>query len=152
MMLASLVWGLVIENAPHPRIALLAHIEMGVYGMYFAIAGMLIYQNIIRVGSDNSIIHAIIRYSASTTWAMLLAQCYGSLTGAGTSTFPLVARHTNAKGGSQVEELIILSCHLIPGFIMIGAWIILFYYYYINTFNAPAIVTPTDGRSSKKGI
>jgi len=154
MMLTSLLWGTIIPLCTYPRMALLAHIEMGVYGMYFVIIGIMIYQSIIVITSDSTIIHRIIQYSASSTWLMFLAQCYSAVTGAGISVLPIAMKQANpnAKGGTAIEEIYMQFSHFIPGGIMIVAFMILFYYYVVNTFlvNQPTSSIGSSSSSAKK--
>jgi len=121
MVLSGLVWGLVVPDTPHPRLALGAHIQFVSNGMLFIILATTLLALPHRVG-PNSIWVMVL--AVWLTWAMALSEVANSWCGT-TQTLPIAARQAGFAGAESWQELVVRLTHMGAGLALIIAWALL---------------------------
>ena len=120
MVLVGLVWGLVIPNTPHPRLALGAHIQLVENGLLFVVLATLLLALPHRVGRAS--VWAMV-LAAWLTWCMALSEVANAWWGTN-RVLPIVAREGGATGGAPWQELIVTIAHIGAALALIAAWVL----------------------------
>jgi hydroxylaminobenzene mutase len=121
LVLVGLVWGLVVPTTPHPRLALVSHIQFVSNGVLFIVAAisLLTLQHSVGLRSVWMMIVA-----AWLTWAMALSEVANSWWGT-TQMLSIAAAQSAATGGEPWQEMIIKLTHIAAGLGLIVAWSLL---------------------------
>jgi hypothetical protein len=118
MVLVGLVWGLMIPNTPHPRLALGAHIQLVENGLLFVVLATLLLALPHRVGRPSVWIMVL---AAWLTWSMALSEVANAWWGAN-HVLPIAARQGGASGGAPWQESIVTLTHIAAALALIAAW------------------------------
>jgi len=121
LVLVGLVWGLVVPNAPYPRLALGAHIQFVTNGMLFIVLATLLLALPHSVGRKS--VWAIV-LSIWLTWAMALSEAANAWWGT-TQMLPIAASQGGATGGELWQELVVKLTHIGAALGLIIAWSLL---------------------------
>jgi hydroxylaminobenzene mutase len=121
MVLVGLVWGFAIPMAPHPRLALGAHIQFVLNGMLLMVLATALLSLPHRVGLKSTWIMTL---AAWLTWGMAMSEVANSWWGT-TQTLPIAASQSAADGGKPWQELVVTIAHFAAGLGLIIAWVLL---------------------------
>ena len=121
LVLVGLVWGLVVPNTPHPRLALGAHIQFVTNGMLFIVLATLLLALPHSVGLKSVRVMVV---AVWLTWAMAMSEVANAWWGT-TQTLPIAASQAGATGGEPWQELIVTLTHVGAGLGLIIAWLLL---------------------------
>src|SRR5258707_3943269 len=108
LVLVGLVWGLVVPNTPHPRLALGAHIQFVTNGMLFIVLATLLLALPHCVGRKSVRVMVL---SVWLTWAMALSEAGNAWWGT-TQMLPIAASQAGATGGETWQELVVKTNHI----------------------------------------
>ncbi len=118
LVLVGLVWGLVVSAAPHPRLALGAHIQLVTNGMLFVVLATALLALPHSVGLKSI---WVVTVAAWLTWAMAMSEVANSWWGTA-QTLPIAASQAAVTGGEPWQELIVKLTHMGAGLALIIAW------------------------------
>ena len=121
MVLVGLVWGLVVPNTPHPRLALGAHIQFVTNGMLFIVLATLLLALPHRVGYKSVWVMVL---SVWLTWVMALSEAANAWWGTA-KMLPIAASQAGATGGTPLQELVVELTHIAAALGLIVAWSLL---------------------------
>ena len=121
LVLVGLVWGLVVPNTPHPRLALGAHIQFVTNGMLFIVLATLLLALPHSVGRK-SVWGMVV--SVWLTWAMALSEAANAWWGTA-QMLPIAANQAGATGGEPWQELVVKLTHIGAALGLIVAWSLL---------------------------
>jgi (hydroxyamino)benzene mutase len=121
LVMAGLVWGFVVPQTPHPRLALGAHIQLVTNGMLFVIMAVMLLALPHRVGPKST---GVMLLAAWLTWAMGLSEVANSWWGT-TQMLPIVAGQAGATGGLAWQEAVVKLTHIAAGLGLVAAWTLL---------------------------
>ena len=121
MVLVGLVWGLVVPNTPHPRLALGAHIQFVTNGMLFIVLATLLLALPHRVGCKSVWVMVL---SVWLTWVMALSEAANAWWGTA-KMLPIAASQAGATGGTPLQELVVELTHIAAALGLIVAWSLL---------------------------
>jgi (hydroxyamino)benzene mutase len=121
LVLVGLVWGLIVPDTPHPRLALGAHIQLVSNGVLFIVLAIVLLALQHGVGSRS--VSAMV-LAVWLTWSMALSEVANSWWGTA-QTLPLAARQAGAGGGEPWQELVVRATHMGAGVALIIAWVLL---------------------------
>ena len=115
------VWGLVVPNTPHPRLALGAHIQFVTNGMLFIVLATPLLALPHNVGRKSVWVMVL---SVWLTWAMALSEAANAWWGT-MQMLPIAASQAGATGGEPWQELVVKLTHVGAGLGLITAWSLL---------------------------
>jgi hypothetical protein len=121
LVLVGLGWGLVVPVAPHPRLALGAHIQFVTNGMLFIVLATALLALPHSVGLKSVWVMVV---AAWLTWAMAMSEVANSWWGT-TQMLPIAASQAGATGGEPWQELVVKLTHIGAGLGLIIAWLLL---------------------------
>src|SRR5258707_7556568 len=121
LVLVGLVWGLVVPNTPHPRLALGAHIQFVTNGMLFIVLATLLLALPHRVGCKSVWVMVL---SVWLTWIMALSEAANAWWGTA-KMLPIAASQAGATGGEPWQELGLKITHIGAALGLIIAWSLL---------------------------
>ena len=121
MVLVGLVWGIVVPGTPHPRLALVAHIQFETNGMLFIVlaTALLALPHSVGVRSLRVMVAAV-----WLTWAMALSEVANAWW-ATKGTLAIAASQAGATGGQAWQELVVTLTHVGAGVGLVVAWALL---------------------------
>jgi (hydroxyamino)benzene mutase len=119
--LVGLVWGLVVPDTPHPRLALGAHIQFVSNGILFIVLATVLLAHRHSVGPKSIWVMLL---AVWLTWAMALSEVANSWWGT-RQTLPIAARQAGATGAEPWQEMVIQVTHMGAGLALIIAWALL---------------------------
>lgn len=118
LVLAGLVWGLVVPHTPHPRLALVAHIQFVTNGMVFILMAVILLKLPHSVGPKSALVMLL---SACLTWLMLLSEVANAWWGTA-GLLSIAANQAGASGGALWQESVVKLTHIAAGLGLIAAW------------------------------
>jgi (hydroxyamino)benzene mutase len=121
LVLVGLVWGLVVPDTPHPRLALGAHIQLVSNGILFIVLAIVLLALRHSIGPKSVWVMVL---AVWLTWAMALSEVANSWWGT-TQTLPIAAKQAGVTGAEPWQELIVRVSHMGAGLAMIIAWTLL---------------------------
>jgi hydroxylaminobenzene mutase len=121
LVLVGLVWGLVVPDTPHPRLALGAHIQFVSNGVLFMVLATALVALPHSVGPKSVWVMVL---AAWLTWAMALSEVANSWWGT-MQTLPIAATQAGVTGAEPWQELIVRVTHIGAGIALIIAWALL---------------------------
>jgi hydroxylaminobenzene mutase len=121
LVLVGFVWGLVVPNTPHPRLALGAHIQFVTNGMLFIVLATLLLALPHSVGRKSVWVMVL---SVWLTWAMALSEAANAWWGT-TQMLPIAASQAGATGSEPWQELVVKLTHIGAALGLIIAWSLL---------------------------
>lgn len=121
LVLVGLVWGLVVPDTPHPRLALGAHVQLVSNGILFIVLATVLLACRHGVGPKSVWVMVL---AVWLTWAMALSEVANSWWGT-TQTLPIAARQAGATGGEPWQELVVRLTHMGAGVALTIAWALL---------------------------
>jgi len=121
LVLVGLVWGLVVPDTPHPRLALGAHVQFVSNGILFIVLATVLLAFRHRVGPKSV---WVMMLAVWLTWAMALSEVANSWWGT-TQTLPIAARQAGVTGAEPWQELVVRLTHMGAGLALIIAWALL---------------------------
>ncbi len=121
LVLVGLVWGLIVPDTPHPRLALGAHIQLVSNGILFIVLAIVLLA--LRHGVGSRSVSAMV-LAVWLTWTVALSEVANSWWGT-VQTLPLAARQAGADGGEPWQELVVRATHMGAGVALIIAWVLL---------------------------
>jgi (hydroxyamino)benzene mutase len=134
LVLAGLVWGFAVPLAPHPRLALGAHIQFVTNGMLIILLAVVLLKLPHRAGTRSVWVMLL---AAWLVWPMALSEAANAWWGAN-QMLPLAAAQAGAKGAAPWQELLLKLTHVAAGLALALAWALLV----IGLVRAPATATP----------
>lgn len=121
LVLVGFLWGLVVPATPHPRLALVAHVQFVTNGTLFIVLATLLLLLPHRVGPRSIWVMVL---AAWLTWAMALSEVANAWWGT-TQMLPIAAGQAGAMGGEPWQELVVKLTHIGAGLGLIVAWSLL---------------------------
>ena len=121
LVLFGFVWGLVVPNTPHPRLALGAHIQFVTNGMLFIVLATLLLALPHNVGRKSVWVMVL---SVWLTWTMALSEAANAWWGT-MQMLPIAASQAGTTGGEPWQELVVKLTHVGAGLGLITAWSLL---------------------------
>lgn len=121
LVLVGLLWGLVVADTPHPRLALGAHIQFVSNGILFIVLATVLLSFRHRVGPKSVWVMVL---AVWLTWAMALSELANAWWGT-TQTLPIAARQAGVTGAEPWQELVVRLTHMGAGLALIIAWALL---------------------------
>lgn len=121
LVLVGFLWGLVVPATPHPRLALVAHVQFVTNGTLFIVLATLLLLLPHRVGPRSIWVMVL---AAWLTWAMALSEVANAWWGT-TQMLPIAAGQAGAMGGEPWQELAVKLTHIGAGLGLIVAWSLL---------------------------
>lgn len=121
MVLVGFVWGLIVPNTPHPRLALAAHVQLVTNGLLFVVMATALLALPHRVGTKSI---AIMVLAVWVTWAMAFSEVANAWWGT-TQMLPIAAAQAGATGGAPWQETLVKLAHVAAGLGLIVAWSLL---------------------------
>jgi (hydroxyamino)benzene mutase len=118
LVMAGLLWGFVVPLAPHPRLALVAHIQFIVNGLLLIVMAVLLLALPHRVGPKSL---GVMLLSAWLTWLMALSEAANAWWGTN-QILSIAAQQAGAEGGAAWQELIMKFTHIASGLGLATAW------------------------------
>ena len=118
LIFVGLLWGLVVPNTPHPRLALGAHVQFESNGVLLLVLALLLLKLPHGVGPKSM---AAMVAAAWLTWPMALSEAANAWWGT-TEMLPIAAAQAGATGGEAWQELIVKLTHIVAGIGLIVAW------------------------------
>jgi len=115
------VWGLVVADTPHPRLALGAHIQFVSNGILFIVLATVLLALRHSVGPKSLWVMVL---AVWLTWAMVLSELANSWWGT-TQTMPIAARQADVTGAEPWQELLVRVTHIGAGLALIIVWALL---------------------------
>src|SRR6266571_6369176 len=103
LVMAGLLWGFVVPHTPHPRLALVAHIQLVTNGLLIIVMAALLLKLPHNVGPRSA---GVILLAAWLVWPMALSEAANSWWGT-TQMLPVAAGQANATGGAAWQETIV---------------------------------------------
>jgi hydroxylaminobenzene mutase len=121
LVLVGLVWGLIVPDTPHPRLALGAHIQFISNGILFIVLATVLLALRHSVGPKSVWVMVL---AVWLTWAMALSEVANSWWGT-TQTLPIAARQAGVMGAEPWQEMVVRVTHMGAGLGLIIAWALL---------------------------
>jgi hydroxylaminobenzene mutase len=121
LVLVGLVWGLIVPNTPHPRLALGAHIQFVSNGILLIVLATVLLAVRHSVGPKSIWVMVL---AVWLTWAMALSEVANSWWGT-TQTLPIAAKQAGVIGAEPWQELVVRVTHMGAGLALIIAWTLL---------------------------
>ncbi|KAJ8098146.1 hypothetical protein POJ06DRAFT_145827 [Lipomyces tetrasporus] len=123
LQLFGLLWGMIVQLTPFPRLALTAHIQLMVEGAMVLGAGLLLRQpNLLKLSTLES---RIVWWGMASIWVVMLAECTNAFWGAN-QILPIAAAAAGAKGAVLWQEQVMTITHVLPSVGQIGSFVVLF--------------------------
>jgi (hydroxyamino)benzene mutase len=80
LQLIGLIWGMIVQATPYPRLALTAHIQFMIEGVMILLVGILLSQtSLIEIGAIQS---RIVYWGFAGVWVVMAAECANAFWGA----------------------------------------------------------------------
>ncbi|KAK9482019.1 hypothetical protein V1527DRAFT_477712 [Lipomyces starkeyi] len=122
LQLFGLLWGMIVQLTPFPRLALTAHIQLMVEGAMVLGAGLLLRQpNLLKLSTLES---RIVWWGMTSVWVVMLAECANAFWGTN-QILPIAAAAAGATGAVLWQEQIMTITHIIPSVGLIGSFVVL---------------------------
>ncbi|KAK9321538.1 hypothetical protein V1517DRAFT_308835 [Lipomyces orientalis] len=122
LQLFGLLWGMIVQLTPFPRLALTAHIQLMVEGSMILGAGLLIRQpKLLKLSTLES---SIVWWGLAFVWITMLAECTNAFWGTN-QILPIAAAAAGAKGAVPWQEQIMTITHVLPSVGLIGSFAVL---------------------------
>ena len=118
LVMVGLFWGFVVPLAPHPRLALGAHIQFVTNGLLFIVMASMLLKLPHTVGPRSAWVMLI---AAWLTWPMALSEAANAWWGT-TQMLPIAASQAGATGGAAWHELVVKLTHIAAGLGLVVAW------------------------------
>jgi hydroxylaminobenzene mutase len=121
LVMAGLLWGFVVPHTPHPRLALVAHIQFVFNGLLIVVMAALLLKLPHNVGPKSA---AVMLLAAWLTWPMALSEVANAWWGT-TQMMPIAASQAGATGGAAWQEQVVKLAHIAAGLGLVVAWALL---------------------------
>ncbi|KAK9372334.1 uncharacterized protein V1513DRAFT_452609 [Lipomyces chichibuensis] len=122
LQLFGLLWGLIVQRTPFPRLALTVHIQSMVEGAMILGAGLLLRQpNNLKLSAVES---RMVWWGMASVWVVILAECTNAFWGTN-QILPIAAAAAGAKGAVPWQEQIMTVAHVLPSVCLIGSFAVL---------------------------
>jgi len=115
---AGLLWGFVVPHTPHPRLALVAHVQFVTNGLLVIVMAALLLKLPHRVGPGSA---AVMVVATWLIWPMALSEAANAWWGT-TRMLPIAAGQAGATGGTAWQELVVKLTHVAAGLGLVVAW------------------------------
>lgn len=119
--MVGLVWGIVVPTTPHPRLALVAHIQLTGNGLLYTVLAVLLLSVPSRVGPKSAWIMLL---SAWLTWPMLISQAVNAWWGT-MRMLPIAGAQAGVSGGEPWQEQVLIATHVVASIGILVAWALL---------------------------
>jgi (hydroxyamino)benzene mutase len=117
----NLIWTAVVPHTPHPRLALVAHVQFVTNGLLVIVMAILLLKLPHRVGPRSM---AVMLLAAWLIWPMTLSEAANAWWGT-TQMLPIAAGQAGATGGTAWQELVVKLAHIAAGLGLVVAWVLL---------------------------
>lgn len=121
LVFAGLLWGLAVPLTPHPRLALVAHIQFEVNGLLLLAMGTLLLALPHRAGPKSL---RVMEIAAWLVWPMILSQIANAWWGT-TRALPIAGAQAGVTGGAPWQEALVYGAHGLASVGLIAAWALL---------------------------
>lgn len=121
MVMFGLVVGVAVPEVPHPRLGLVAHIQMTSNGVLFIVIALLLLTLPNNIGPRSAL---AILGSACLTWLMGFSQVANAWWGT-KDILPIAAQQAGATGGAAWQEGLVTAAHVASGLGLLVAWVLL---------------------------
>jgi hydroxylaminobenzene mutase len=118
LVMAGLIWGFVVPHTPHPRLALVAHVQFVSNGLLVIVMAVLLLKLPHRVGPRSA---AVMLLATWLIWPMALSEAANAWWGT-TQMLPIAAGQAGATGGTAWQELVVKLAHIAAGLGLVVAW------------------------------
>ncbi len=118
LVMVGLLWGFVVPQTPHPRLALGAHIQFVTNGILLITMAAILLKLPHDVGPKSAWVMLL---SAWLTWPMALSEAANAWWGT-TQMLPIAAGQAGATGGAAWQELVVTVSHGAAGLGLVTAW------------------------------
>jgi len=137
LVLVGLLWGLAVPKAPHPRLALGAHVQFLTNGLLVIVLATLLLALPHRVGRRSMVVMVL---AAWLIWPMALSEVANAWWGT-SQMLPIAASQAGVTGGALWQESTITATHVVAGLGLIAAWILLLVGFARSAGDAPPDIT-----------
>ena len=118
LVMVGLLWGFVVPQTPHPRLALGAHIQFVTNGILLITMAAILLKLPHDVGPKSAWVMLL---AAWLTWPMALSEAANAWWGT-TQMLPIAAGQAGATGGAAWHELVVTVTHVAAGLGLVAAW------------------------------
>jgi hydroxylaminobenzene mutase len=118
LVMAGLLWGFEVPHTPHPRLALVAHVQFVSNGLLVIVMAVLLLKLPHRVGPKSA---AVMLLATWLIWPMALSEAANAWWGT-TQMLPIAAGQAGATGGTAWQELVVKLAHIAAGLGLVVAW------------------------------
>jgi hydroxylaminobenzene mutase len=118
LVMVGLLWGFVVPQTPHPRLALGAHIQFITNGILLITMAVIVLKLPHDVGRKSAWVMLL---AAWLIWPMVLSEAANAWWGT-TQMLPIAASQAGATGGSAWHELVVTVTHAAAGLGLVAAW------------------------------
>ena len=116
--MTGLLWGFVVPQTPHPRLALAAHVQFVTNGLLVIVMAILLLKIPHRVGPRSA---AVMVLASWLIWPMALSEAANAWWGTA-QMLPIAAGQAGVTGGTAWEELVVKLAHAAAGLGLVVAW------------------------------
>ena len=118
LVMVGLLWGFVVPHTPHPRLALVAHVQFVTNGILVIVMAALLLKLPHRVGPRSA---GVMLLAAWLIWPMTFSEAANAWWGT-TQMLPIAAGQAGATGGLPWQELVVKLTHIAAGLGLVVAW------------------------------
>ncbi len=118
LVMAGLLWGFFVPHTPHPRLALVAHVQFVTNGILVIVMAMMLLKLPHDIGPRSAMIMLV---AAWLIWPMALSEAANSWWGT-TQMLPIAAGQAGATGGTAWQEDVVKITHIAAGLGLVIAW------------------------------
>jgi hydroxylaminobenzene mutase len=118
LVMVGLLWGFMVPQTPHPRLALGAHIQFITNGILLVTMAVILLKLPHEVGQKSAWVMLL---AAWLIWPMAVSEAANAWWGT-TQMLPIAAAQAGAMGGAAWHELVVTLTHVAAGFGLVAAW------------------------------
>jgi hypothetical protein len=118
LVMVGLLWGFVVPQTPHPRLALGAHIQFLNNGILVITLAVILLKLPNDVGPKSAWVMLL---AAWLIWPMALSEAANAWWGT-TQMLPIAAGQAGATGGAAWHERAVTLTHAAAGLALVAAW------------------------------
>lgn len=121
LVMVGLLWGFVVPHTPHPRLALVAHIQFVTNGILIIVLAGLLLKLPNNVGAKSATVMLVATW---LIWPMALSEAANAWWGT-TQMLPIAAGQAGATGGAAWQESVVKLTHIAAGLGLVVGWALL---------------------------